>query len=284
MIDALLATDHPPEIRGLTRDSSTDRAQSLARKGVEVVEGDLEDRSTLRSFLEPVDVVFSVTNFWTLGYDRQVCQGTNRNTVAKEAGVDFVVASGVGSHDQNTGIPHFESAWEIDQHLQETGISNTVLKPVFFLQNFEPMAEDILDGTLAFPLEEGVSLQMVDVQDLGRVAATVLMNPDRYAGQRFDVAGDEHTLGEAAEIFSGITGVDVEPYYLSIADAREQAGDEWADMCTWFNEVGYSADVGSLEETFGLSFTTLAEYLRRENWGPGHEPTAIPGWVKAMQD
>lgn len=283
VVEALLALDTPPEIRGLTRDASTDRARALADHGVGMVEGDLEDRSTLVALLEDVDAVFSVTNFWTLGYDRQVTQGKNLNEAAREAGVDFLVLSGVGSHDEDTGIPHFDSAWEIDRHLQETGIPNTVLKPVFFLQNFEPMAEDILEGTLAFPLEEGVSLQMVDVKDVGRVAATVLTNPDRFEGERYDLAGDEHTLAEAAAIFSEVTGVDVSPFHVSIEDAREQAGDEWADMCAWFNEVGYSADVGALEQTFGLEFTTLEAYLQREGWGPGHEASAIPGWVKAMQ-
>lgn len=283
VVDALLALENPPEVRGLTRDRSTKAARELADRGVDVVEGDLEDSSTLVPLLEDVDAVFSVTNFWTLGYDRQVRQGKNLNAAAEEAGVEFLVLSGVGSHDQDTGIPHFDSAWEIDRHLQKTGVPNTVLKPVFFLQNFEPMAEDILDGTLAFPLEEGVSLQMIDVKDVGRIAARVLSDPDEYAGRRFDLAGDEHTLAEAAEIFSGVTGVDVSPYYVSIEDAREQAGDEWADMCAWFNEVGYSADVEGLETTFGLELTGLEAYLRREGWGPGHEPSAIPGWVKAMQ-
>ena len=97
------------------------------------------------------------------------------------------------------------------------------------------------------------------------------------------MAGDEKTLAEAAETFSAVTGLDVEPYYVSIEDARDQAGDEWADMCAWFNETGYSANIAELEEAFGFEFTTLEAYLRRERWAPGHQPSAIPGWVKAMQ-
>ena len=179
VIDALLATEQPPEIHGLTRDSHTKAARALSARGVRVVEGDLDERDMLTPLLEGIDAVFSVTNFWTSGYERQVRQGKNLNRAAREAGVDVLVLSGVGSHDEDTGLPHFDSCDEIDRHVQKLGITNTVLKPVFFMQNFEPMAEDILEGSLAFPLAEGVSLQMIDVKDVGRAAAQARREPDR---------------------------------------------------------------------------------------------------------
>jgi uncharacterized protein YbjT (DUF2867 family) len=55
---------------------------------------------------------------------------------------------------------------------------------VFFMQNFEGQREDITDGTLALPLAEGVSLQMVDVDNIGALAGEALADPDRYIGQK----------------------------------------------------------------------------------------------------
>jgi uncharacterized protein YbjT (DUF2867 family) len=231
-----------------------------------MVQGDLEQKDTLPPVVEGIDAVFCVTNFWTAGYDRQVEQATNIADVSAEAGVDHFVFSGVGSHDQDTGLAHFDSAWEIDRHIQELGLPNTILKPVFFFQNLEVMSDDILGGTLAMPLEEGVSLQMIDITDIGRATADVIEAPDQFIGKRIDLAGDEKTLDEMAAAFTEVIGAPVEPIHVPVAQAREQLGDEMTDMFDWFNEVGYSADIEALESTFSFSFTDLEAYLEAAGW------------------
>jgi len=284
VVDHLLASDEPFDVRGLTRDGTTDRAQALADRGVTVVEGDLDDPETLREPVAAADAVFAVTNFWTQGYDRQVEQGKTLATVAAEEGVDQFVFSGVGSHDEDTGIPHFDSADEIDRHIRELDLPWTVLKPVFFFENLEAFAEDILeDGQLALPLAEGVSLQMVSVDDVGHAAAVAFERPEDFVGEAIDLAGDEHTLAETAEVLSAVTGREVEPVHVPIEDAYEAFGEEFTVMCEWFNEVGYSADIEALAEQFGFQFTTLEAYLREHGWADKDGMASVPGWVKAMQ-
>lgn len=283
VVDNLLASDTEFDVRGLTRDADGDAARALADRGVTMVEGDLNDQESFRSHVADADAVFAVTNFWTQGYDAQVRQGKNLAEVADEEGVDHFVYSGVGSHERDTGIPHFDSAWEIERHAQDLDLPMTVLQPVFFFQNFEAFAEDVVeDGTVALPLEEGVSLQMVDVDDVGRAAAVAFENPDEFVGERFELAGDEKTLAETADVLSEVTGVDVEPYHVPIEDAYDDFGEEFTVMCEWFNEVGYDADVDALEETFGFEFTTLEEYLREHGWEDKEGMASIPGWVKAL--
>ena len=278
----LLASGEEFDVRGLTRDPSSEAAQELESHGVTMVEGDLNDPETLREPVSDADAVFAVTNFWTQGYERQVEQGTNLADVAAEEGVDQFVLSGVGSHHHETGIPHFDSAWEIEQHAQGLDLPMTVLQPVFFFQNFEAFVEDILEGTIALPLAEGVALQMIDVDDVGRAAAVSLADPEAFVGERFELAGDELTLAEAANVLSEVTGVDVEPYHVPIEDAYEEFGEEFTVMCEWFNEVGYDADVETLEEQFGFEFTTFEEYLHEHGWEDKEGMAAVPGWVKAF--
>ncbi|WP_433626951.1 NmrA/HSCARG family protein [Halomicrococcus sp. NG-SE-24] len=283
VVDNLLASDTEFDVRGLTRDADGDAARALADRGVTMVEGDLNDQESFRSHVADADAVFAVTNFWTQGYDAQVRQGKNLAQVADEEGVDHFVYSGVGSHERDTSIPHFDSAWEIERHAQDLDLPMTVLQPVFFFQNFEAFAEDVVeDGTVALPLEEGVSLQMVDVDDVGRAAAAAFENPNEFVGERFELAGDEKTLAETADVLSEVTGVDVEPYHVPIEDAYDDFGEEFTVMCEWFNEVGYDADVDALEETFGFEFTTLEEYLREHGWEDKEGMASIPGWVKAL--
>lgn len=158
----------------------------------------------------------------------------------------------------------------------------TVLQPVFFFQNFEAFAEDILDGTLAFPLEEGVELQMIDVDDLGHAVAVAFENPEEFIDDRLELAGDELTLAETAEVFLKLTGIDVEAVHVPTDEAVEDFGEEFTVMCEWFNEVGYAADIPALEERLGFEFTTLPEYLSEHGWEDKDGMASIPGWVKAL--
>ncbi|WP_226005884.1 NmrA/HSCARG family protein [Natrinema salinisoli] len=280
----LLESDADFDVYGLTRDASGDRARELAEQGVTMVEGDMNDKESLAPHVADVDAVFAVTNFWTQGYDAQVQQGKNVAEVAAEEGVDQFVLSGVGSHERDTGIPHFDSAWEIDQHAQGLDLPLTVLQPVFFFQNFEAFAEDVVeDGQIALPLEEGVSLQMIDVDDVGRAAAVAFEHPDEFVGERVELAGDELTLAETAEVLSTVTGREVDPVHVPIEDAYDSFGEEFTVMCEWFNEVGYDADIGELEDRFGFEFTRLPEYLRENGWEDKEGMASTPGWVKAMQ-
>lgn len=273
------------EVLGLTRDPASPAAQGIAAQGVELVEGDLEDPSTLEPLVADVDAVFGVANFWTLGYERQVTQVTNLAEVSAEAGVEHFVASGVGSCRDDTGIPHFDSVAEIEETIEALDLPATFLRPAFFMQNFEGMVEDILGGTIAFPLTEGTSLQMVGIEDVGEAATRVFADRETFIGEGIELAGDEATLTEMVETFSKVTGRDIEPYHVSIDEAREQMGDEWADMCDWFNRVGYKADIPGVAKQLGFPLTTLSEYLVREGWDDpaSKSPTSTPGWIKAMQ-
>ncbi|MFC7222723.1 NmrA/HSCARG family protein [Halalkalicoccus sp. GCM10025322] len=283
VVDHLLASDAEFDVRGLTRDTSGETAQALEDRGVTMVEGDLDDPETLREPVGDADAVFAVTNFWTQGYEDQVQQGENLADVAADEGVEQFVFSGVGSHERDTGVPHFDSAWEIEQHARDLDLPLTVLQPVFFFQNLEAFAEDVVeDGTLALPLEEGVSLQMVDVDDLGHAAAVAFADPDAFVGERFELAGDEKTLEETSEVLSEVTGVDVEPVHVPIEDAYESFGEEFTVMCEWFNDVGYEADIDALADAFGFEFATLEEYLREHGWEDKEGMAATPGWVKAL--
>lgn len=266
-------------VLALTRDPSSEAAQRLAKGGAEVVQGDLDEPGTLQDPVAEADGAFLVTNFWKVGYDREVQQSRNLVEVADREGLDHLVVSSVGSADEGTGIPHFDSMAEVEEIVDDHGIPRTFLRPVFFYQNFEPSVEDIVGGTLAQPLAEGVPLQMIDVDDVGRVAAQLLTDPDRYVGTDWDVAGDELTLAEAAAVFSEVIGSEVEPFHVPIDEAREQFGDEFATMFEWFNETGYSADLEAVAEEFG-PFADLETYLRDHGWEGGKgEPAQLPGWA-----
>src|SRR5215204_4627383 len=127
------------QVRALTRNPQKQEAQALADQGAEVAQGDMEDRSSMERSLEGAYGIFSVQNFWETGYDGEVQQGKTVADAAKAAGVEHLVYSSVGSAHRQTGIPHFESKWEVENHVREIGLPYTILRPVFFMQNWEMM-------------------------------------------------------------------------------------------------------------------------------------------------
>ncbi|PYU26700.1 MAG: hypothetical protein DMG32_09320 [Acidobacteria bacterium] len=110
------------KLRALTRNPRSYAAQELARQGVEVVEGDLEDPPSLDRASRGVYGIYSVQDFWTVGARREVQQGKNLADVAKKAGIQHFVYSSVGGAERNTGITHWESKWEIENYIRKLAL------------------------------------------------------------------------------------------------------------------------------------------------------------------
>src|SRR6185503_2318362 len=102
-------------LRGLTRTPDSERAAELARRGVEVVKGDLDDEATLRRALAGAWGVFGVQNTMTAGVEGEEAQGKRLATLARESGVEHYVYTSVGSAHERTGIPHFDNKWRIEE-------------------------------------------------------------------------------------------------------------------------------------------------------------------------
>ena len=259
------------QVRGLTRNPQKPEAQALADHGAEVVQGDMEDRSAMDRMLEGAYGIFSVQNFWETGYDGEVQQGKTVADAARAAGVDHFVYSSVGSAHRKTGIPHFESKWEIEEHVRQIGLPFTIFRPTFFMQNWEWTREMILGGTLAQPLDPDKPFQQVAVEDVGAFTTIAFENPDRWIGREVDLAGDEQTMPEMAETFGRVIGREVSYYQVPWDQFGEQMGEEATLNFRWINEVGYEADIAALRQEYP-ELTSFERYLRTHGWEGAEVP------------
>src|SRR5215212_3944032 len=252
-------------VRALTRDSEKPEAKELVDLGAEVASGDLEDRSSIERVLDGVHGVFSVQQSWETGVEGEVRQGVLLADAAKAAGVDHYVYSSVGSAHRETGILHFESKWEVEEHVRASGVPYTVLRPVYFMQNWEMMREPILGGTLPQPLDPDKPFQMIDADDIGVFAAMAFEDPEGWVGRELDLAGDEMTMPEIADTFSRVIGGEVDYFQVPWDQFEEQMGEEFTVMYRWFNDYGYEADIAGLrKEHPGL--VSFEQYLRDHGW------------------
>jgi uncharacterized protein YbjT (DUF2867 family) len=253
-------------VRALTRDPHKPAAQALAEQGAEIVQGDMDDRSAMDRVLKDAYGVFSVQNFFESGPEGEVKQGKTLTDVAKAASIQHFVYSSVGSTYRETGIPHFESKWQIEKHVREVGLPYTILRPVFFMHNWEMMREQILaSGTLAQPLDPEKPLQQVTAEDVGAFAALAFEQPDEWLRREVDLAGDQQTMPEIAETFSHVTGQEIHYFQVPWEQFEEQRGEELTLMYRWFNDVGYEADISALRQEYP-ELATFERYLCNHGW------------------
>jgi len=250
-------------LRGLTRVPDSERAAALARRGVEVFKGDLDDEATLRRALSGAWGVFGVQNTAEAGVEREEAQGKRLATLAREAGVEHYVYASVGSAHKGTGIPHFDSKWRIEETVRGLRFpSHVILRPVFFMDNL--LAPYSLQGsTLASAVGPGTKLQMIAVNDIGWFGARAFTDAAALNRREIDLAGDVRTMPETAEILTEALGRPIAFAQTPIEQVRQYSQD-MALMLQWFDRVGFSADIAGLEREFGRALTKLPDWARHQ--------------------
>jgi uncharacterized protein YbjT (DUF2867 family) len=230
-------------VRALVRDPGAATARGLAAEGATLARADIENPASLRAAFAGVAGVFAVTTPST-GVEAETQHGVDIADAAEAAGVPHLVFSSVGGADRKTGIPHFESKRRVEEHLESLELPTTIIRPVFFMDNFARFAappEE--DGMLVvrLPLPAGIPLQMVAVADIGVVATSALLDPSRVPGGAVEIAGVELTGEEIAETYAKVTGKPAryQALPLSVLDGD---GDQ-RTMFAWLAEPpAYRAD------------------------------------------
>jgi uncharacterized protein YbjT (DUF2867 family) len=246
------------KLRALTRNPDSDKAKALADKGVEVVKGDLDDTESLKAALDGAWGAFSVQNTWEHGVEKEEEQGKRFATIAREAGVQHFVYTSVGSAERNTGIPHFDNKWRVEETIRGLGFpSHVILRPVFFMENL-PSPWFLNGDNLGTAMKTDTRLQMVAVADIGRVAAKAFTDAENMKGREIELAGDSATMPEAAEMLSKHLGRKITFVQYPIEEIRKNS-DDFAKMLEWFDAVGYNADIAKLDGEFGR-MTRLEEW------------------------
>lgn len=254
------------KVRGLTRNPESPAAKALAGLGVTFAKGSLVERADVDRAVAGVDAVFSMTTPFEAGMEIETKQGVTVADAAKTAGVHLVYTS-VGSADKATGIPHFDSKYAVEKHIAAIGAKATILAPVYFMENALVFgAEQMKNGVYATPLSPSRKLAQIAVADIGAVAVSVLENPARYAGKRYDLAGDDISGDDAVEILSRVSGKKFN-YFQVPMEAIKQMSEDMAIMYAWFEKVGYTFDRAALAKDFPeVKWTSYEAWAKTIDW------------------
>ncbi|MFF7335766.1 NmrA/HSCARG family protein [Streptomyces sp. NPDC008163] len=254
------------DVRALVRDPDKPAALALKDAGAVLIRGDLDDAASLDAALAGAYGVFSVQTFaGPDGFDGEIRQGKAVADAAARAGVAHFVYSSVDGADRAGDVRHFASKGEIEQHIEALGLPATILRPTFFISNFEGLGprRDGDDLTLTLALDPHTRLQMVSPDDIGALAAAAFAAPADYLGRIVEMAGDALTGPQIAEVFARAAGHPVRFAPMPVGQLRAHS-EEMGAMFAWFNEVGFRAEADDLRRALPAP-VTLESWVA-EHW------------------
>jgi uncharacterized protein YbjT (DUF2867 family) len=249
------------KVYALTRNAQSSAAQDLRNRGANIVKGDLDDSDSIKRAVKDTESIFLMGTPFEDGTEGETRRGKLMADIAKENNIEHLVHSSVANADKNTGIPHFESKYKIEQHIKNLGIPHTIIGPTFFMENL--LGPGLEQGQLALPLSSSSVLQQSALQNIAEFSALVLERRKPFLGKRIDIASDEVTGEQAARILSNVLGYKIRYVPIPLEQVY-QANEDMARMYEWYEKVGTGIDISALHQEYPevrwLTFRDWAKY------------------------
>lgn len=215
-------------VRAITRKPDSDKARALAKQGVEVVAGDLDDVDSLRRALAGVHGAFFVTSFWEhFSPEKEIAQARAMAQAAKDAGVRHAIWSTLEDSRRfiplsdprmptlhgKYKVPHLDGKGESDRFFKEAGVPTTFLLTSFYWDNlihFGMNPKKGPDGRLALTIPMGDrKLPGIAAEDIGGCALGIFKRGDEFIGKYVGIAGEHPTGAQMAKGLSRALGQEV---------------------------------------------------------------------------
>ncbi|GAA3139951.1 NmrA/HSCARG family protein [Nonomuraea roseoviolacea] len=263
---ALLDSGH--RVRALTRDPGSPAAEALKALGADVRRAGFDDRTSLDAALAGADALFAVTTPFGTDIATEVRQGKALVDAAAAARLGHVVLTSAAHADRDTGVPHYESKRLVEQHLRASGVPWTVIAPAAFMDNYASgwTLDGLREGTFAWPMPADRPLTLISAADIGAFAALVLRRREEFTGRRVDIASDERTPAQMAEILTAAIGAPIAHREVPLAYVRQRS-DDLAAMFAYFTEVGLDVDVAGLRRDHPeVGWHGFADWAAAQDW------------------
>lgn len=147
--------------------------------------------------------------------------------LAREASIERIVYLSVIHSDLYVNVPHFAGKHAVERMIERMDMHATILRPAYFMNNDTGVKEAIL-GHGVYPMPVGdKGLAMVDVRDIGEIAALELIRREQSATplprETIDIVGPHALTSQGiADIWSEVLGRQIQ-YVGGNVDQFEQS-------------------------------------------------------------
>jgi uncharacterized protein YbjT (DUF2867 family) len=215
--------------RALTRNVNSEKAQSLANIGAEVMAADVDDEKSLEKAFAGAYGVYAVTFFWEhFSPEKENAQAQSIAKAAKAAGVKHIIWStledtrnfipltdnrmptlGNGKYK----VPHFDGKGESNKYFTEQKLPVTFLNTSFYWDNFIYFGmgpKKGADGKLSLSIPMGdKKLPGIAAEDIGKSAYGIFKKGNEFIGKTVAITGENLTGKRMAESFTKALGQEV---------------------------------------------------------------------------
>lgn len=252
-------------VRGTTRDLKGEVASRLEDAGIEMVRADIDDTESVRQSLSDIYglylIVPSMYDHDDLGYAKVVLEP------ALEIGVQHLVYLSYLSADPDHGCKDAMKQ-KTEDYIRGLGLPYTMVRSVEFMEDFNGWWRDeILEHGISDPRDGDFPRQFIACKDLASFAVQAFKNPEEWMGKAINVAGDEMSNTEMAEIFSRVLGRPVPLNLITWEEWEERyhIPSVIVDVWKWYNKTRFVADVKGLREKYP-HMQRLEDFLRETGW------------------
>lgn len=252
-------------------------ARKLAERGVSAraaarhsgdVFFDWDDPATYPSAVDGVSRIYLVTPVLRVSYADQVAAFLDLAEAARVRHVTYLSTYGGDQAPPEIDIRAVEA-----DLAARGGISHSVLRPAWVMQNFSDEHLPVVDGMITVPSGGGAEA-FVDAADIAAVAVETLLAPDAHAGAHYALTGPQAlTFGEVADTISAETGrpisyQDIDPEaWIGGAIAIGVVPASYAVMLRWLTSSVISGNGSTpsddIEKVTGQSSAPFRDFVRR---------------------
>ncbi|KAJ4131772.1 hypothetical protein NW768_005969 [Fusarium equiseti] len=248
-------------LRGITRDPNSEASKALKERGVEVVQGDLADQSSMKKAFTGAQYLFFVTTpAWTatdLKPELEIIKKTADTAV--EAGIEYIIFSSLPSVTDISGgkytLNHpFDAKAEGEKYIRNLPIKKAFVRLGFFFENitqvalWQPAKDSEGNWVTSLPLPPHTPIPWIDsCSNTGSFVGAILAEPEKYDGVAFDAAKGFYNMEELVAIESKAWGKDIKYKQISSEEFAEKLTvmkDVYVQTFHAFKEFGYFGPEG----------------------------------------
>jgi uncharacterized protein YbjT (DUF2867 family) len=234
-VAAQLAGRSDLKLRVFVRDAG--KAAALAQAGAEIATGDFEDAAPVRAAMRGVDTVVLITAAGPHAVDL----ATAAVAAARAAGVRRIVRLSVINAAEDGPTDNVRQHGRTDKAIRESGLTYTLLRPNFFMQNMLAAAGTInAEGSMYYGMGDG-KIGIIDSRDIADALVGAVLSED-FNNQVLDLTGPESlSMYDMAGILSEALRRPVR--YVAVPPEAVEQSLRQLNMGDWFPGVmrDYSA-------------------------------------------